>query len=495
MKNLWNSKEAKAYSKDYLSLRVYSSRLLGRNPELVLHGGGNTSVKGFSKNVFEDSIETLFIKGSGWDLISIEKEGFAPVDLNYLVKLAQLGKLSDTQMLTEQRLATLSTSAPNPSVEAILHALIPYKFVDHTHADAVLTITNTTNGRAKIKNIYGSDILIVPYVMPGFILAKKIAKQLNTNNNSMELKNVDTEIINYFVHISSLTKTAEIYEKSKLYIPFIKGRKLEILNHAFLDSIRKNLRIQLMSEYFESNKEINIPTSIQDINFLKNNNININDFGNNKLVALDSIYDRFDYPNEIITINLFRLVGSESMAEKDKYFNSMVINCALPKKGCWADYGETDFIDVEIQLFTDIRNQISKNIHIGTVSSITEDIISVKLKNLKIKKQMILSAGTVFNFTYGNGAEIAKIDCKDGIDYYEGLGNDKNDLLIEELQNKCKAFNRLSIYAETAIISTAPFHYKLQVIDVIDSVAITKRVNITKPFVKVRIGDKVKLDY
>jgi len=350
---------------------------------------------------------------------------------------------------------------------------------------------------SKIDEIMKTDdtVVINQSIIDYDILAKKIAKQLNTNNNSMELKNVDTEIINYFVHISSLTKTAEIYEKSKIYISFIKGRKLEILNHAFLDSIRKNLRIQLMSEYFESNKEINIPTSIQDINFLKNNNININDFGNNKLVALDSIYDRFDYPNEIITINLFRLVGSESMAEKDKYFNSMVINCALPKKGCWADYGETDFIDVENQLFTDIRNQISKNKDIGTVSSITEDIISVKLKNLKIKKQMILSAETVFNFTYGNGAEIAKIDCKDGIDYYEGLGNDKNDLLIEELQNKCKAFNRLSIYAETAIISTAPFNYKLQVIEVIDSVAITKRVNITKPFVKVRIGDKVKIDY
>ncbi len=350
---------------------------------------------------------------------------------------------------------------------------------------------------SKIDEILKTDdtVVINQSIIDYDILAKKIAKQLNTNNNSMELKNVDTEIINYFVHISSLTKTAEIYEKSKLYIPKIKRRKLEILNHAFLDSIRKNLRVQLMSEYFESNKEINIPTSIQDINFLKNNNININDFGNNKLVALDSIYNRFDYPNEIITINLFRLVGSEPMAKKDKYFHSMVINCALPEKSCWADYGETDYIDVENQLFTDIRNQISKNKDIGTVLSITEDIISVKLKNLKIKKQMILSAGTVFNFTYGNGAEIAKIDCKDGIDYYEGLGNDENDLLIEELQNKCKAFNRLSIYAETAIISTAPFNYKLQVIDVIDSVAITKRVNITKPFVKVRIGDKVKLDY
>ena len=152
-----DSKQEKENSKDDLSLRVYSSRLLGRNPELVLHGGGNTSVKGFYKNVFGDSIETLFIKGSGWDLISIEKEGFSPVDLNYLVKLSKLRKLSDAQMVMEQRLGTLDPSAPNPSIEAILHALIPYKFVDTTHADAVLAITNTPNGRSKIKNIYGNE--------------------------------------------------------------------------------------------------------------------------------------------------------------------------------------------------------------------------------------------------------------------------------------------------------------------------------------------------
>ncbi|RPH00746.1 bifunctional aldolase/short-chain dehydrogenase, partial [bacterium TMED221] len=176
MKNLWTQKEAKIYSKSDLSLRVYTSRLLGRNPELVLHGGGNTSVKGQYKNIFGEKIETLFIKGSGWDLISIEEDGFAPVDSNYLVRLAQLNKLTDSQMVVEQKLATLKPSAPNPSVEAILHALIPYKFVDHTHADAVLSITNTINGRKKINEIYDKDILIVPYVMPGFILAKKIAE-------------------------------------------------------------------------------------------------------------------------------------------------------------------------------------------------------------------------------------------------------------------------------------------------------------------------------
>ena len=153
MKNLWSKKEEKLFSKNDLSLRVYSSRLLGRNPELVLHGGGNTSVKGYFKNIFGEKIETLFIKGSGWDLISIREEGFAPVDLNYLIRLAHLNTLTDSQMVVEQKLATLKPSAPNPSVEAILHAQIPFKFVDHTHADSVLSITNTPNGRKKISEI------------------------------------------------------------------------------------------------------------------------------------------------------------------------------------------------------------------------------------------------------------------------------------------------------------------------------------------------------
>tara|TARA_Y100000590_G_scaffold346139_1_gene396307 strand:+ start:70101 stop:72074 length:1974 start_codon:yes stop_codon:yes gene_type:complete len=187
MKNLWNSKTAKLFSKNQLSMRVYSSRLIGQNPELVLHGGGNTSLKGVYKNIFGEYIDTLFIKGSGWNLISIEQEGFAPVDLNHLIRLSTLNHLSDSQMVIEQKLATLEPTAPNPSVEAILHALIPYTFVDHTHADAVLSITNTPNGRTKINEIYNDDILIVPYVMPGFILAKKIA-QLTKNIDWSKLR-------------------------------------------------------------------------------------------------------------------------------------------------------------------------------------------------------------------------------------------------------------------------------------------------------------------
>ncbi|MBE0491985.1 MAG: class II aldolase/adducin family protein [Sulfurospirillum sp.] len=163
MKSLWDEVKAQELQTD-LALRVYSSNLLGGDDTLVLHGGGNTSVK-------IDDI--LYVKGSGWDLASIKPEGFAPVKLQTLQEMAKLATLSDTDMVTQQKAAMLDPSAPNPSVEAILHALIPYKFVDHTHADAVITISNSKDGQKLIQELYPS-FLIVPYVMPGFILARKI---------------------------------------------------------------------------------------------------------------------------------------------------------------------------------------------------------------------------------------------------------------------------------------------------------------------------------
>ena len=174
MKSLWSDTSVDKISDNPLQLRVYSSRLLGQNPDLVLHGGGNTSVKITEKDLFGNDEEILYVKGSGWDLGDIEAEGFAPVKLNVLQHMAGLDQLSDTDMVSMQRAAMTNPYAPNPSVEAVLHALIPFKFVDHTHADAVVTITNTPGGEDKIKEIYGDRILIVPYVMPGFILAKKI---------------------------------------------------------------------------------------------------------------------------------------------------------------------------------------------------------------------------------------------------------------------------------------------------------------------------------
>ena len=178
MKNLWNDQDL-AKNVGYLEERVYSSRLLGANADLVLHGGGNTSVKGEWTNIFGDREKALFVKGSGSDLATIELKDFVPVRLEAMLKLAQLDALSDIEMARELRSATLDLNSPAPSVEAILHALIPNKFVDHTHADAILAITNTALGESRIREIYGDDVIVLPYVMPGFDLAKLCAKEFS----------------------------------------------------------------------------------------------------------------------------------------------------------------------------------------------------------------------------------------------------------------------------------------------------------------------------
>lgn len=174
MKNYWKSSEAAKCAGDLLQLRVYSSRLLGQESDLVLHGGGNTSAKIKQRDIFGMEEDILYIKGSGWDLATIEAAGFAPVKLKALLQLAALPHLTDAEMVKQQRMALTDPAAPNPSVEAILHAIIPYTFVDHTHADAVVTISNSAGGKEIIEQLFGETMLIVPYVMPGFLLAKEI---------------------------------------------------------------------------------------------------------------------------------------------------------------------------------------------------------------------------------------------------------------------------------------------------------------------------------
>ena len=161
-----------------LGERVYTSRLLGGDPELVLHGGGNTSVKLRHTTVFGETVDALVVKGSGSDLADIDESGFAWLRLDAVARLAELDALSDTQMAEQLRLAEVVAGGPAPSVEAILHALIPATFVDHTHADAVVTITNTPAGADRVREVYGNRVLVVPYVMPGFKLAKLFGEML-----------------------------------------------------------------------------------------------------------------------------------------------------------------------------------------------------------------------------------------------------------------------------------------------------------------------------
>ena len=171
MQSLWNDQEAAGFAGD-LAQRVYTSRLLGRDKTLVLHGGGNTSVKIRERNLVGEEEEILYVKGSGWDLEFIEAAGFSPVRMAHTLKLARLANLPDPQMVNELVTQMTRASAPAPSVETILHALLPHKFVDHTHANAVLSITNTADGEARIREIYGEDVVVIPYVMPGFDLAR-----------------------------------------------------------------------------------------------------------------------------------------------------------------------------------------------------------------------------------------------------------------------------------------------------------------------------------
>jgi rhamnose utilization protein RhaD (predicted bifunctional aldolase and dehydrogenase)/NAD(P)-dependent dehydrogenase (short-subunit alcohol dehydrogenase family) len=174
--NLWNDEEATSYPGD-LGLRVYTSRLLGRDKSLVLHGGGNTSVKIRETNRFGEAEEILYVKGSGWDLETIAAAGFSPVRLAPAARLATLSRLSDPEMVNELRTAMTLAAAPTPSVEAILHAVLPFKYVDHTHADAVVTLTNNPDGEALVREAYGDAVVVIPYVMPGFDLARLCAER------------------------------------------------------------------------------------------------------------------------------------------------------------------------------------------------------------------------------------------------------------------------------------------------------------------------------
>jgi rhamnose utilization protein RhaD (predicted bifunctional aldolase and dehydrogenase)/NAD(P)-dependent dehydrogenase (short-subunit alcohol dehydrogenase family) len=175
IKSLWSDEEAGQFRGE-LGLRVYTSRLLGRDKSLVLHGGGNTSVKIREKNILGEEEELLYVKGSGWDLETIEVGGFTPVHMPYLLKLAGLEAMSDMQMSNELLTHMKIASAPSPSVETILHALLPYKYVDHTHADAFISVSNTGNGLARLREIYGDLLVYIPYVMPGFDLARLCAE-------------------------------------------------------------------------------------------------------------------------------------------------------------------------------------------------------------------------------------------------------------------------------------------------------------------------------
>jgi rhamnulose-1-phosphate aldolase/alcohol dehydrogenase len=189
MQSNWSDADAKKFVSDYaakgvnedLALRTYTTRLLGSDPRMVLHGGGNTSVKTTAKDMLGDDVAVIHIKGSGWDMGVIEPAGLPAVRLEPLRKLRKLDKLSDEDMVNYQRINLLDSSSPNPSVETLLHAFLPHKFIDHVHSTAVLALTDQPDNKALVQEVYGDRVAYVPYTIPGFALAKSVADVFDKN--------------------------------------------------------------------------------------------------------------------------------------------------------------------------------------------------------------------------------------------------------------------------------------------------------------------------
>ena len=181
MHSRWSDDEAQEYCRRYqavgdaLALRVYTSHLLGRDPELVLHGGGNTSVKTDATDLLGRRVEVLCVKGSGSDLAQVEPAGLPAVRLGPLRELRALDALDDAAMVDALRGALLSSRSPNPSVEALLHAFLPHAYVDHTHANAILALTDQPDPERHVRQALGDAVLVLPWIMPGFPLAKAVA--------------------------------------------------------------------------------------------------------------------------------------------------------------------------------------------------------------------------------------------------------------------------------------------------------------------------------
>lgn len=235
MHSLWNDQEALTFGTDLLGQRVYTSRLLGRDSALVLHGGGNTSVKITEKDFFGDDVSLCYVKGSGWDLGTIERAGFSPVRMEALVKMSKLPTMSDEDMVLQQRAAMTNPNAPAASIEAILHAILPFRFVDHSHANAIAALTCNADGEARVQEVYGKRVIVVPYVMPGFILAKTIADLISGRDLRAEgiqgmvlLKHGlftfdDDAKKSYELHIEMVTMAEEYLAKKSANAPAAKA--------------------------------------------------------------------------------------------------------------------------------------------------------------------------------------------------------------------------------------------------------------------------------
>jgi rhamnose utilization protein RhaD (predicted bifunctional aldolase and dehydrogenase)/NAD(P)-dependent dehydrogenase (short-subunit alcohol dehydrogenase family) len=289
-KNFWNEQSEQQFinplgKSEYgvdLGSRVYTSRLIGSVPDLVMHGGGNTSCKTKIKNIFNEYIDVICVKGSGWDLETIEAEGLPAIKLSPLLELRKLKNLSDEDMVNQQRSNLLKSTSPNPSVETLLHAFLPHKFVDHTHATPFLVLANLPDYKKIVQEIFGTKLAIVPYIMPGFDLAKKAADIFDCQNNCEGLLLLNHGHFTWgnsakesYDRVIRHTNKVEKWINKNLQKQHYVGSKIKTLNCKklnFLSEIRGN--IQKYSKDYNFVPTLDIRNDKEINNFLMNKDIN-----------------------------------------------------------------------------------------------------------------------------------------------------------------------------------------------------------------------------
>jgi len=360
--NKWSEKEAllmiKAYAKkdinSDLALRTYSARLLGSDPELVLHGGGNTSVKSTFIDLFGNKEDVLHVKGSGWDLGTIEPEGHPAVKLKPLLKLRDLKKLTDEDMVAIQRQNLINPNSPNPSVETLLHAFIPEKFIDHTHSISILAIANQPNAIEICEEIFGDRLGIVPYVMPGFNLAISAINNYELTLKKLSLKNKKIEgliLLNHgiftfgstakesYERMIKIVNEANIFLKRKVNLNIDRNIDIRKINDPQVKLI-PYLRGILGRKSYEYGGRKNLIFSIR-------NNENINELLRNKNIK-DLIKRGVATPDHVIRTKAYPLL-----------IKSISNNNIISKEDI--NYWKTN-LDKDLQIYIDeYKNYFKKN--------------------------------------------------------------------------------------------------------------------------------------
>ena len=281
------------------------------------------------------------------------------------------------------------------------------------------------------------------------------------------------------------------YEEWSLYQKASKGRELDTLSIHLLDTIRRNIKAELLTEFYNSQKEFHVPTSHEEIEYLNNNVLNIESFGKDSVPKADSIYNRFNHPSKIYYINIFKFKQQDFNNVESKYLYAMFLfNCSSNCQMRGDPIGITG-LDVDEAIFLRLRDIISKRKHVGRVLKVKEDIVTIKLSELNIKSGMVLDAASVYDFSL-DGFEIGKSDFTNAIKYYEEQKDTNNKYIIEGLKDKLNWMFGDSIQPDFVdkTISPDPFYYKLRVIEVVDSLAISK-IHSKKQFIKIRKGDSV----